>query len=57
MQADQIVCRELKDIRNQQLLLTAVYVPNALPIFFVFDPLLGRVLVNDVETSIALGKR
>ena len=56
LQADQIVCRELKDIRHQQLLLTAVYVPDALPVFFVFDPLLGCVLVNDIKAPIALGK-
>ncbi len=37
------------------MLLIAIYVPDT-PIFFVFDPLLGRMLVNDAEAPIALGK-
>ena len=56
LQADQIVCRKFKDIRHQQLLLTAVHIPDTLPVFFVFDPLLGRMLVDDIEAPIALGK-
>ena len=56
LQADQIVRRELKDIRHQQLLLTAIHVPDALSVFFVFDSLLGRMLVNNVESPIALSK-